>query len=155
MNDQIFTYAFIYLDPAPRDVRVVRINDTTIQVFWLPVYHPTVARYIVHYNDKADHKPENQWPLYSPSNPSSTSAIISGLKPDAMYNVRVNAEFSSSNIHDPHYIPGTSSREGELSEIQVADIYRRKSANCESLFCGYCMTENGFSCACHVSFLLY
>ncbi|CAF1226377.1 unnamed protein product [Adineta ricciae] len=113
------------INPAPRDVRVVRINDTTVQVFWSPVYHPTVARYIIHYNDKADHKAENKWSLYSPSNPGSTSAIISGLKPDAMYNVRVSAEFSSANIHDPHYVPGTSSREGELSEIQVADIYRR------------------------------
>ncbi|CAF0990930.1 unnamed protein product [Adineta steineri] len=112
-------------NPAPRDVRVVRVNDSTIQVFWSPIYHPSVARYIVHYNDKAESKPENTWPLFSPSNPAATSAIISGLKPDAMYNVRVNAEFSSLNSHDPLHTSGTSPREGDLSEIQVADIYRR------------------------------
>ena len=44
-----------------------------------------------------------------------------------MYNVRVNAEFSSSNIYDPLQTSGTSQREGDLSEIHVADIYRRKT----------------------------
>lgn len=110
-------------------MRVVRVNDSTIQVFWSPVYHPSVARYIVHYNDKAEHKPENKWPLYSPPNPASTSAVISGLRADAMYNVRVSAEFSSATAADS----GTSSREGELSEIQVADIYRRKCARSHRL----------------------
>jgi hypothetical protein len=116
----------MYLDPSPRDIRVIRINDTTIQVFWSPIYHPSVERYIIHYNDKSENKPENQWSLFSPSNPSATSAIISGLKADAMYNVRVNAEFSSANIQDPLHISGTTRREGDLSEIHVADIYRRK-----------------------------
>jgi hypothetical protein len=40
-----------------------------------------------------------------------------------MYNVRVSAEFSDMNINDPSH---TSRREGDLSEIHVADIYRRK-----------------------------
>jgi hypothetical protein len=115
-----------YLDPAPRDVRVVRINDTSIQVLWSPIFHPPTARYIVHYNDKAENRPENQWALFSPSNPAAVSAIISGLKPDAMYNVRVSAEFASANINDPSYSSGTTRREGDLSEIHVADIYRRK-----------------------------
>ncbi|CAF4536677.1 unnamed protein product, partial [Rotaria socialis] len=108
--------------PSPRDIRVVRINDTTIQVFWLPIYHPPVERYIVHYNDKAENKPENQWALYSPSHPSTTTATISGLKPDAMYNVRVSAEFSA-NIYERYNSSGTERREGDLSEIHVADIY--------------------------------
>jgi hypothetical protein len=43
-----------------------------------------------------------------------------------MYNVRVSAEFSSANAHDPLYISGSTRREGDLSEIHVADIYRRK-----------------------------
>jgi len=43
-----------------------------------------------------------------------------------MYNVRVNAEFSPTNTHDPSYTSGTSPREGDLSEIHVVDIYRRK-----------------------------
>ncbi|CAF2956223.1 unnamed protein product [Rotaria sp. Silwood2] len=111
--------------PSPRDIRVVRINDTTIQVFWSLIYHPSVERYIVHYNDKAENKPENQWSLFSPTNPGSTSAIISGLKPDAMYNVRVSAEFSSASLYDPSYASGTTRREGDLSEIHVADIYHR------------------------------
>jgi len=59
--------------------------------------------------------------LYSPINLSATSAIISGLKSSAMYNVRVSAEFSNTNLN------GTARREGDLSEIHVADIYRRKS----------------------------
>lgn len=115
------------LDPSPRDIRVVRINDTTIQVFWSPVYHPPVERYLIHYNDKSEIKPESQWSLYTPDVPGATSAIIGGLKPDAMYNVRVNAEFSSANNYDPLHPSGTSQREGDLSEIHVADIYRRKS----------------------------
>jgi len=40
-----------------------------------------------------------------------------------MYNVRVSAEFSNMNSNDPSQ---TSRREGDLSEIHVADIYRRK-----------------------------
>jgi len=48
-----------------------------------------------------------------------------------MYNVRVNAEFSSTNIHDPLHISGTTRREGALSEIHVADIYRRKKRDRE------------------------
>jgi hypothetical protein len=43
-----------------------------------------------------------------------------------MYNVRVNAEFSSTNMDDPLHVSGTTRREGALSEIHVADIYRRK-----------------------------
>jgi hypothetical protein len=39
-----------------------------------------------------------------------------------MYNVRVSAEFSNTDINDPTH---TSRREGDLSEIHVADIYRR------------------------------
>lgn len=39
-----------------------------------------------------------------------------------MYNVRVSAEFSNTNINDPLH---SSRREGDLSEIHVADIYRR------------------------------
>lgn len=119
-------FSSIDLDPSPRDIRVVRINDTTIQVFWSPIYHPAVERYLVHYNDKSENKPENQWSLYTPDAPGATSAIIGGLKPDAMYNVRVNAEFASTNIYDPLHGTGTSQREGDLSEIHVADIYRRK-----------------------------
>jgi hypothetical protein len=57
-----------------------------------------------------------------------------------MYNVRVNAEFSPTNIHDPSYTSGTSPREGDLSEIHVVDIYRRKFLKTSS----YCMTENVF-----------
>ncbi|CAF1023620.1 unnamed protein product [Adineta steineri] len=113
------------LNPSPRDVRVARINDTTIQVFWSPIYYPPVERYIVHYNDKAENKKENQWALYAPINPSATTAIISGLKPAAMYNVRVNAEFSNTNMNDPSYASGTSPREGDLSDIQVADVFHR------------------------------
>ncbi|CAF1015092.1 unnamed protein product [Rotaria sordida] len=111
--------------PSPRDIRVVRINATTIQVFWSQVYHPLVERYIVHYNDKAENKPENKWSLFSPIKSGATSAIISGLKPDAMYNVRVSAEFSSANHYDPSHTSGTTRREGDLSEIHVADIYHR------------------------------
>ena len=44
-----------------------------------------------------------------------------------MYNVRVSAEFSNTNINDPLYTSQTIRREGDLSEIYVADIYRRKS----------------------------
>ena len=40
-----------------------------------------------------------------------------------MYNVRVSAEFLSANTNDPS---GTVRRLGDLSEIHVADIYRRK-----------------------------
>jgi hypothetical protein len=116
----------MYLDPSPRDIRVTRINDTTIHVFWSPIYHPSVERYFIYYNDKAENKPENQWSLFSPASPGATSAIISGLRADAMYNVRVSAEFSPPNIHDPLYQSGTTRREGDLSEIHVADIYRRK-----------------------------
>jgi hypothetical protein len=43
-----------------------------------------------------------------------------------MYNVRVSAEFSSTPIHDPLYSSSPTRREGDLSEIHVADIYRRK-----------------------------
>lgn len=43
-----------------------------------------------------------------------------------MYNVRVSAEFSNSNSNDPLYTSGTTRREGDLSEIHVADIYHRK-----------------------------
>jgi hypothetical protein len=85
-----------------------------------------VERYIIYYNDKSENKPENQWSLYSPINLSTTSAIISGLKPTAMYNVRVSAEFSNANVNDPLYTAGTMRREGDLSEIHVADVYRRK-----------------------------
>ncbi|CAF3445160.1 unnamed protein product [Rotaria socialis] len=112
------------LNPAPRDVHVVRSNETTIQVFWSPIYYPPVERYIVHYNDKAENKAENQWSLYSPMNFGATSAIISGLKSSAMYNVRVSAEFSNTIINDPLHSSGTTRREGDLSEIRVADIYR-------------------------------
>ena len=108
------------LDPSPRDVRVVRINDTAIEVFWSPVYYPPVERYLVHYNDKSENKPESKWSFYSPANVATTSAIISGLTPSAMYNVRVSAEFANTNGNE------TMRREGELSEIHVADIYRRK-----------------------------
>jgi hypothetical protein len=142
----LLIFICIYLDPSPRDIRVIRINDTTIQVFWSPIYHPSVERYIIHYNDKSENKPENQWSLFSPSNPGATSAIISGLKADAMYNVRVNAEFSSTNIHDPLHISGTTRREGDLSEIHVADIYRRKKRDREKKKpFSYCVTENAFS----------
>lgn len=50
-----------------------------------------------------------------------------------MYNVRVSAEFSSASNNDPLYISGTARREGDLSEIQVADIYRRKLSGFSSL----------------------
>ena len=43
-----------------------------------------------------------------------------------MYNVRVSAEFLNANINDPLYTSGTMKREGDLSEVHVADIYRRK-----------------------------
>lgn len=122
----MFKKFFLNLDPSPRDVRVVRLNETTIQVFWSPIYYPPVERYIVYYNDKAEHKPENQWSLYSPMNFGATSAIISGLKSSTMYNVRVSAEFSNTIINDPLHPSGTTRREGDLSEIHVADIYRRK-----------------------------
>ncbi len=104
----------------------MRINDTTIQVSWSPIYYPPVERYIIHYSDKAENKPENQWSLYTPINPSATSAVISGLKPAAMYSVRVSAEFSNMNMNDPSSVMGTSLREGDLSDIQVVDVYRRK-----------------------------
>jgi hypothetical protein len=94
----------------------VRINDTTIQVSWSPIYYPPVERYIIHYSDKAENKPENQWSLYTPINPSATSAVISG----------VSAEFSNMNMNDPSSVMGTSLREGDLSDIQVVDVYRRK-----------------------------
>jgi len=113
----ISIFSFIDLDPSPSGVRVERINDTSIEVSWLPIFYPPVERYIVHYNDKSENLPENQWSLYTPINPSATSAVISGLKPSTMYNVRVSAEFSNLN--------GTSRRDGDLSEIHVADIYRR------------------------------
>ncbi|CAF1146528.1 unnamed protein product [Rotaria sordida] len=126
-NSSIIDYQLYVniLNPSPRDIRVVRINATTIQVFWSQVYHPLVERYIVHYNDKAENKPENKWSLFSPIKSGATSAIISGLKPDAMYNVRVSAEFSSANHYDPSHTSGTTRREGDLSEIHVADIYHR------------------------------
>ncbi|CAF3910060.1 unnamed protein product [Rotaria sp. Silwood2] len=126
-NSSIIEYQLYInmLNPSPRDVRVVRINETTIQVFWSPIYYPSVERYIVHYNDKAENKPETQWSLYSPMNFGATSAIISGLKSATMYNVRVSAEFSTTNINDPLHSSGTTRREGDLSEIHVADIYRR------------------------------
>ena len=142
------------LDPPPRDIRVVRLNETTIQVFWSPIYHPPVERYIVHYNDKSENKPETQWSLFSPIQPGATTTIISGLKADAMYNVRVSAEFSSTNIHDPLNALGTSRRDGDLSEIHVADIYRRKILDFFFLFSkkrirktifflsSFCVTEN-------------
>ena len=122
------------LDPSPRDVRVVRVNDTTIQVFWSPIYYPPVERYIIYYNDKSENKPENQWPIYSPVKRNTTTAIISGLKPTAMYNVRVSAEFSYANINDPSHISGTMRWEGDLSEIHIADIYRRKLNIAFSIF---------------------
>ena len=116
-----------YLDPSPSDIRVQRINETTIQIFWTPIYYPHVERYIIHYSDKSENKPENQWALYSPIDPAAKSATISGLKPAAMYNVRVSAEFSSAtNANDPTYAPGLARREGDLSEIHVADIFRRE-----------------------------
>ena len=108
-------------------MRVQRLNESTIQVFWTAIHYPPVERYVVHYNDKSENKPENQWALYSPSNPSATSALISGLKPSAMYNVRVSAEFSSTNLYDPAYTASSTRREGDLSEIHVADVFRRKS----------------------------
>lgn len=114
------------LDPSPRDIRVQRINDTAIHVSWSPILYPPVERYIIHYNDKSENKPGNLWSLYSPIDSAATSAIISGLKPSAMYNVRVSAEFSSSNLYDPSYQSSSTRREGDLSEIHVADIYRRK-----------------------------
>lgn len=64
--------------------------------------------------------------MYSPSGPAATSVIISGLKPSAMYKVRVGAEFSSSHLYDPNYSSSLSRREGDLSEIHVVDIYRRE-----------------------------
>ena len=90
------------------------------------IYYPPVERYIVHYNDKSEDKPDNQWSLYSPNSPSATTAVISGLKPSAMYNVRISAEFSSNNIQDPSYPISPTRREGDLSEIKVVDVYRRK-----------------------------
>jgi hypothetical protein len=60
-----------------------------------------------------------------------------------MYNVRVNAEFSSTNIQDPLHVSGTTRREGDLSEIHVADIYRRKEKFFLLLI--YCVTEIFFS----------
>ena len=111
------------LDPAPRDIRVVRVNDTVMQIFWSPIYHPPVARYIVHYIDKAESKPDVKWPLFAPTSPTANYAIIGDLKADAMYNLRVKAEFFSTNINDPS---GMTRRDGDLSEIYVADIYRRK-----------------------------
>ena len=68
-----------------------------------------------------------------------------------MYNVRVNAEFSSTNIHDPLHTSGTTRREGDLSEIHVADIYRRKMKKKTFFLWLYCVTENFPSC--HVLFL--
>ena len=99
---------------------MVRINDTTIEVFWSPIYYPSVERYLVHYNDKSENKPEHKWSFYSPPSITRNSAIISGLTPSAMYNVRVSAEFVNTNLNE------TTRREGDLSEIHVADIYRRK-----------------------------
>lgn len=43
-----------------------------------------------------------------------------------MYNVRVSAEFSNTNMNDPLH---SSRREGDLSEIHVADIYHRSQYN--------------------------
>jgi hypothetical protein len=62
-----------------------------------------------------------------------------------MYNVRVNAEFSSTNIHDPLHTSGTTRREGDLSEIHVADIYRRKKKKNESFLI---LRDRKFS-SCH------
>lgn len=65
-----------------------------------------------------------------------------------MYNVRVSAEFSA-NIYERYNSSGTERREGDLSEIHVADIYHRKfflstkqKANYFP-FC-HCMTRNFF-----------
>ena len=143
--DWITLHTDLHLDPSPRDVRVQRVNETTIQVFWSAIYYPPVERYIIHYNDKAESKPENQWSLYSPINSGATSALISGLKPSAMYNVRVSAEFSSTNIYDPTYTSSTTRREGDLSEIHVADIYRRKFTRCSLE-----LSEENFTVSCWV-----
>lgn len=51
-----------------------------------------------------------------------------------MYNVRVSAEFSNTNTNDQLYSSGTTRREGDLSEIHVADIYRGK---CKTTACCY------------------
>ena len=114
------------LDPSPRGVNVTRVNDTAIQVSWSPIYYPHVERYLIYYNDKAENKPENKWSLYTPTNQSGTTTIIAGLKPAAMYNVRVSAEFSNIDMNDPSHAIGTSPREGHLSDVHVADIYHRK-----------------------------
>jgi len=72
-----------------------------------------------------------------------------------MYNVRVSAEFSSTNIDDPLHVSGTTRREGDLSEIHVADIYRRKKKFSFFLLI-YCVTDkNFFFLRCHVSFLFF
>ncbi|CAF1133263.1 unnamed protein product [Adineta ricciae] len=113
------------LNPSPRGVNVTRINDTAIKVSWSPIYYPHVERYLIYYNDKAENKPENKWSLYTPTNQSATTAVIAGLKPAAMYNVRVSAEFSNINMNDPSHAIGTSPREGYLSDVHVADIYHR------------------------------
>jgi len=70
-----------------------------------------------------------------------------------MYNVRVNAEFSSTNIQDPLHVSGTTRREGDLSEIHVADIYRRK----EKFFFFFDLLRDKnffFLSLCHVSSFL-
>ena len=98
------------------------------------MYYPPVERYLIHYNDKSENKPETQWSLYTPTNESALSAVIGGLKPTAMYNVRVSAEFSNMNTNDPSYAPGTSPREGDLSDIHVADVYHREFINAHETF---------------------
>ncbi|CAF0884221.1 unnamed protein product [Didymodactylos carnosus] len=79
-------------DPAPLNVRVFRVNDTSINVTWDPISYPEVSRYTVYYNDKSETKDIEKWPLYALS-PHTSSALISDLKPDVIYNIRVNAEF--------------------------------------------------------------
>ena len=67
-----------------------------------------------------------------------------------MYNVRVSAEFSPTNIHDPLHASGTTRREGDLSEIHVADIYRRKAsfAFFSSFIKNVCVTKIFYFMSC-------
>ena len=116
----------LFLDPSPRDIHVTRVNETAIQVFWSPIYYPPVERYLIYYHDKAENISEDQWSFYSTIDYSATSAVISGLNPTAIYNVRVSAEFSNTNINDPLFTSQTIRREGDLSKVHIADIYRRK-----------------------------
>ncbi|CAF0776280.1 unnamed protein product [Didymodactylos carnosus] len=107
-------------DPAPLNVRVFRVNDTSINVTWDPISYPEVSRYTVYYNDKSETKDIEKWPLYALS-PHTSSALISDLKPDVIYNIRVNAEFivRKDSIQTGFY-------PGRMSEIYVADVYRSK-----------------------------